>query len=93
MAGLCEHCVSGTVLKGTPAGAWITGQDGLMDAYYASAKANSTTADPKQLHSRSATLIITDVFGFDIPNPKIIADMLAEKSGQDFFVPDIFRGQ
>lgn len=34
----------------------------------------------------------TDIYGLAVPNPKILADLFAESTGLDIFVPDMFEG-
>ena len=35
----------------------------------------------------------TDIFGLGLPNPKIMADLFAERTRLDVYVPDYFQGQ
>jgi hypothetical protein len=39
-----------------------------------------------------AIVLLTDVFGLPMPNPKIVADHLAEHVGVDVWIPDLFNG-
>ena len=39
-----------------------------------------------------AIVLLTDIFGLPLPNPRIIADHLAERVGVDVWVPDYFDG-
>jgi dienelactone hydrolase len=39
-----------------------------------------------------AIVLFTDIFGLPSPNPKIIADHLAEHVGVAVWVPDLFNG-
>lgn len=79
MATICKDCVSGYILPGEPKGTIQSN-----GAYFVTGSENSP--------SKAAVVIITDVFGLSIQNPKIIADMFAEKLGCDVYVPDIFNG-
>jgi len=56
---------------------------------YLSSKATVAPADGG---SKKAILILPDIFGLGIVNPKLVADMLNEKVGCDVFVPDTFEG-
>jgi carboxymethylenebutenolidase len=40
-----------------------------------------------------AIVLLTDVFGLPMPNPKIVADHLAEHVGVDVWIPDLFNGR
>ena len=40
-----------------------------------------------------AIILLTDVFGLLIPNPRIVADHLAEHIGVDVWIPDFFNGR
>lgn len=42
--------------------------------------------------STKALVIVPDIFGFSLPNPKLMADILAEKCGIDVWAFDIFSG-
>ena len=39
-----------------------------------------------------AIVLLTDIFGLPLPNPRIVADHLAEQVGVDVWVPDLFNG-
>lgn len=75
----CPDCLSGAILAGTPKG--ITNKDG---SYLAPA--------PEGSESKRAVLVLTDVFGLALNNPKLIADHLSEKMQCDVWVPDMFNG-
>lgn len=36
-------------------------------------------------------VVLTDIFGLTIPNPNIVADAIAERTGFDFRLPDHFN--
>ena len=40
-----------------------------------------------------AIICLTDMFGLDLVNPKIIADKYAEQLGCNVYVPDLFGGE
>jgi carboxymethylenebutenolidase len=75
----CPDCTSGNLLPGTPKG---TEENGV---YFAK---GSNQEDTKE----KAVLVFTDIFGLDVPNPKIVADIIAERTGFDVWVPDLFNG-
>jgi len=55
--------------------------------YFTPAPASDTTERTK------AIVLLTDIFGLPLPNPRIIADHLAEHVGVDVWVPDFFDGK
>ena len=75
----CTYCYKGFALPGDPKGTMV-GQD------YFSAAPNDVTQRTK------AIVLLTDIFGLPLPNPRIIADHLAEQVGADVWVPDYFNG-
>lgn len=75
----CPDCYKGFVLPGEPKGS-IVGTD-----YFTPARGDST-------QPTKAIILLTDVFGLPIPNPKIVADHFAEQVGVDVWVPDFFEG-
>jgi carboxymethylenebutenolidase len=51
------------------------------------------TAAPNDATQRTkAIILLTDIFGLPLPNPRIVADHLAEHVGVDVWVPDFFNG-
>jgi len=75
----CSDCTSGNWLPGSPKG---TEENG---AYLAKGSNQEDTKD-------KAVVVLTDIFGLAISNPKIIADTIAERTGFDVWVPDLFDG-
>ncbi|GLB42236.1 putative dienelactone hydrolase family protein [Lyophyllum shimeji] len=75
----CPDCIAGGLLPGEP-----TGISSTQGAYFAS--------PPSEGPSRSAIILLTDVFGLPLKNCKIIADRLAKEVGCDVWVPDLFAG-
>ncbi|KAF8484246.1 dienelactone hydrolase endo-1,3,1,4-beta-D-glucanase [Gautieria morchelliformis] len=75
MSALCEHCLQGYALEGTPSGK-LEGTD-----YYKAAPGGSTTA----------VVLLTDIFGLKLINPKLMADQYSERLGCDVWVPDYFN--
>ncbi|KAN0123351.1 dienelactone hydrolase endo-1-3,1,4-beta-D-glucanase [Russula decolorans] len=76
----CTYCYKGFALPGEPKGT-IVGQD------YFTAAPNDATQRTK------AIVLLTDIFGLPLPNPRIVADQLAEQVGVDVWVPDLFNGK
>jgi dienelactone hydrolase len=76
----CENYYKGFVLPGEPKGTMV-GPD-----YFAAAPSDATQPS-------KAIVLLTDIFGLPLPNPKIIADHLAEHVGVDVWVPDYFNGE
>lgn len=75
----CPDCTSGNSLPGSPKGVEENG-------VYLAKGSNQAATD-------KAIVILTDIFGLSIPNPKVIADVIAEQTGYDVWVPDVFNGQ
>ena len=75
----CTYCYKGFRLPGEPKGTMV-GQD------YFTAAPNDATERTK------AIVLLTDIFGIVLPNPRILADHLAEEAGLDVWVPDFFNG-
>ncbi|KAJ3576564.1 hypothetical protein NP233_g356 [Leucocoprinus birnbaumii] len=76
----CPDCTTGVKLPGTPKG--VIKDD---SSYFAAA--------PEGSESKRAVVILTDAFGLDLDNPKIMADYFAEQLQCDVWVPDIFNGK
>ncbi|KAF8501051.1 dienelactone hydrolase endo-1-3,1,4-beta-D-glucanase [Russula emetica] len=75
----CTYCYKGFALPGEPKGTMV-GQD-----YFTAAPKDDT-------EQTKAIVLLTDVFGLHLPNPRIIADHLAKQVGVDVWVPDLFNG-
>lgn len=86
MSRLCKDCVSGYALPGKPKGTME------KNGAYFSPAPTSTTESGEGTSSKRAVVLLTDAFGFGLPNPKIMADKYAEELKCDVFVPDIFLG-
>ena len=80
----CKDCVSGYVLPGEPKGTFVEG------AYFSPAPNGNGTASANQ---KTALVLLTDGFGLNLKNPKILADSFAASLNCDVFVPDIFNGK
>jgi dienelactone hydrolase len=76
----CTYCYKGFALPGEPKGTMV-GQD-----YF-------TTAPNFATQRTKAIVLLTDIFGLPLPNPRIVADHLAEQVGVDVWVPDYFNGK
>ncbi|KAH9980337.1 dienelactone hydrolase endo-1,3,1,4-beta-D-glucanase [Lactifluus volemus] len=77
------NCYKGFVLPGEPKGSMV-GPD-----YF-------TPAPPDATQQAKAIVFLTDVFGLSLangPNPRIVADHLAEQVGVDVWIPDFFNGK
>lgn len=73
-------CVKGFKWEGTPEGRTEKIANGKYDAYVAG---NNTKA---------AVLLIHDVYGWDNPNVRLMADHYAKNTGATVYVPDFFLG-
>ena len=78
---ICDKCAEGTILPGEPSGSMQYGET----AYFAAAAPDSQS-------SKSAVVLITDIFGLPLVNCKIMADRFAKEVGCDVWVPDLFNG-
>ncbi|KAI0269775.1 dienelactone hydrolase endo-1-3,1,4-beta-D-glucanase [Gloeopeniophorella convolvens] len=80
----CPDCYKGFILPGEPKGT----TEGT--AYFSPAP---PLEDAKPTGSeKKAVVLLTDIFGLPLPNPRIIADHFAEELGIDVWVPDLFAG-
>ena len=75
----CTYCYKGFVLPGEPKGSMV-GPD-----YFTPAPSGATDRS-------KAIVLLTDIFGLPLPNPRIVADHLAENIGVDVWIPDFFNG-
>ena len=75
----CTYCYKGFVLPGEPKGSMV-GPD-----YFTPAPSGATDRS-------KAIVLLTDIFGLPLPNPRIVADHLAENVGVDVWIPDFFNG-
>ncbi|KAG8903313.1 hypothetical protein FRB99_003445 [Tulasnella sp. 403] len=57
-------------------------------AYFAAAR----SSDGSSQAGKPAVVILTDIYGLPINNPKINADAFRDKLGVDVYVPDMFEG-
>jgi dienelactone hydrolase len=80
----CEHCLTGHIHGGTPGGSAEEAVGGVP-TYVARPAGGAGPA-------RAAVVILTDVFGWTLPNVRLLADRLSASSGCDVFVPDILAG-
>mmetsp|Transcript_8038 Transcript_8038/g.24163 ORF Transcript_8038/g.24163 Transcript_8038/m.24163 type:complete len:286 (+) Transcript_8038:52-909(+) len=76
----CPSCLLGSVDDGTP-----TGKEMVV------AGVPTYRALPESGVSDHAILIMTDLFGWKLPNARIVADKIAEL-GYQVYVPDLFNG-
>eukprot|EP01117_Protostelium_nocturnum_P020105 TRINITY_DN8898_c0_g1_i1.p1 TRINITY_DN8898_c0_g1~~TRINITY_DN8898_c0_g1_i1.p1 ORF type:complete len:272 (+),score=102.07 TRINITY_DN8898_c0_g1_i1:55-870(+) len=79
-AAFCENCVSGHLHSGTPSG--TVGKLGDLDCYF---------AIPSDGSKKKSILFITDIFGWEVPNARLLADEYA-KNGFYVYLPDLLKG-
>jgi carboxymethylenebutenolidase len=84
MAVVCPRCTEGVPLSGEPTGS-ISAE--FQGAYFAPAP------ELKGEPSKFTVLLLTDAFGMDVKNCKLMADGLASKLGCDVWIPDYFNGE
>jgi hypothetical protein len=77
----CENCTKGFILPGEPVGSIVSEFDG---AYF--------SAGPVEGNTKRSIVLLTDIFGLPLVNPRLIADHLAKSLSCDVWVPDIFNG-
>ncbi|GAA6029101.1 hypothetical protein JCM8097_001595 [Rhodosporidiobolus ruineniae] len=77
----CKHCFEGFRLDGEPTGK-MDSLDGV--SYY--------IAQGKGEDKTKAIVLGTDIFGFGIANPKLMADKFASSTGLTVYVPDLLEG-
>ncbi|KAI8934324.1 hypothetical protein NX059_009060 [Plenodomus lindquistii] len=75
----CENCKTGFKWDGTPTGK-ETKLDNI-DTY--------VTGDNKE----RAIFIVTDLFGWTLPNIRLLADAYAKEASATVYIPDIFDGE
>lgn len=78
---MSECCKSGFQWAGTPVGK--TTKVANLDTYVAG---ESSSKD-------RAILIISDIFGWTLPNVRLLADQYAQETSSTVFVPDFFGGE
>ncbi|KWU44382.1 hypothetical protein RHOSPDRAFT_34174 [Rhodotorula sp. JG-1b] len=81
----CSQCFQGSRLQGEPKGNMVRDRLGGLEYYLA--KGGEAAKDSK------AIVLGTDIFGLGLPNPKIMADLFAERTRLDVYVPDYFQGE
>ena len=79
----CPKCSEGLILPGDPTGSI---QPDFMGAYFAPGPGGADKP------SNRVVLVLTDVFGLEIKNCKIIADGIAKRLQCDVWIPDYFEG-
>ncbi|SCV71695.1 BQ2448_3283 [Microbotryum intermedium] len=79
----CDACHQGSVLPGSPQGEMVEQELGGLAYYLAKGEGEDR---------RTVIVIAMDIFGFSIPNAKLIADQLAKDTGRDVYVPDYYKG-
>ncbi|KIJ55481.1 hypothetical protein M422DRAFT_24055 [Sphaerobolus stellatus SS14] len=78
----CEHCIQGVTHDGTPIGK--VEKIGGVDTYVVKPTQNEYPTD-------KAVLFLTDVFGLDLVNNKLLADDFA-RNGFQVYAPDYLNG-
>jgi hypothetical protein len=82
MAPICTDCISGSLHTGTP-----KGHTELVHGIQTYVTKPSDGTPPKAL-----IILISDAFGWSIPNSRLLADGYAEKGGFMVYVPDFMNG-
>lgn len=79
----CRDCVSGAIHTGKPTGTEITYQG--LPTY--------VTRPDEGTPEKGIIVFITDIFGWEFPNSRLLADKYAKKGGYTVYIPDFMRGQ
>lgn len=79
----CRDCGTGTLHTDKPTGD-VTTIHGIP-TYVTRPDAGET--------EKGLIVFITDIFGWEFPNSKLLADRYAKKGGYAVYVPDFLRGQ
>ena len=80
--GVCGDCLTGSLHQGTPKGTIST-----------IARLPTYIARPVNTRGKPGVIvIITDAFGWDFINNRLLADEYAETSGRMIYVPDFMFG-
>ncbi|KAG9024385.1 hypothetical protein FRB95_011561 [Tulasnella sp. JGI-2019a] len=86
--GVCSDCVKGYRLPGEATGEMT--QVDNVPAYFRSAPSLTQGQDTAE---KKAIVLVSDIFGLQLDNIKIIADELSKRVGVDAFAPDYFLGK
>ncbi|KAH0562129.1 hypothetical protein GP486_003171 [Trichoglossum hirsutum] len=81
-APICAGCVSGVIHSGTPKGR-VSTIHGLK---------TYVTEPPDGSPPKGLIVMISDAFGWELPNIRVLADVYAEKGGFLVYVPDFMNG-
>ncbi|KAK9316239.1 dienelactone hydrolase [Lipomyces starkeyi] len=78
----CKDCISGTIHKGQPLG---TDTEKMFG--------RSVYISPVPERPKGTIVYITDIFGWTLPNARLLADAYAKEGGFKVIVPDFFPFQ
>ncbi|KAG8807843.1 hypothetical protein FRC17_004238, partial [Serendipita sp. 399] len=107
MSILCKNCTSGYILPGETKGSLLNELTEKDACYFSPAPNNvfspalevptsgPATANEGQRSTgeKLAVVLLTDIFGLQLKNPKIIADNFSKRLNCDVYVPDLFEGR
>ena len=79
----CRDCISGTLHTDKPTG-YTTTIHGIS---------TYITRPENGEQEKGLIIYITDLFGWELPNSRLLADKYAKKGGYAVYVPDFLRGQ
>eukprot|EP01112_Ceratiomyxa_fruticulosa_P011436 TRINITY_DN309_c0_g1_i3.p1 TRINITY_DN309_c0_g1~~TRINITY_DN309_c0_g1_i3.p1 ORF type:complete len:253 (-),score=46.48 TRINITY_DN309_c0_g1_i3:551-1309(-) len=78
-----KHCLSGSIHSGEPKGRFEEDIAGFR----------TYVATPSVLARKDKAIVyLADLFGLDLPNPKLLSDAYAEESGLTVYAPDFMEG-
>ena len=78
-------CVEGFLWTGKPSGSEVAITNSTISAYLAKPSGPPATND-------SCILFIHDIFGWQLPNNRLLCDKYAEMTGSQVIMPDFFEG-
>ncbi|KAL2918585.1 hypothetical protein HK105_201986 [Polyrhizophydium stewartii] len=76
----CKHCIEGYIWQGVTTGTEVTVAG--LPTYFAAA--------PQP--TNKAVVVVHDALSFDLPNTRMICDVIAKDGGFNVYMPDLFKG-
>ena len=79
----CQDCFTGTLHEGTPAGQVRTIH--TLPTY--------VSDPPPGIDPKAIIVIISDAFGWELSNNRVLADAYARRGGYTVYLPDFMNGR
>jgi dienelactone hydrolase len=80
---ICADCITGSIHEGTPKGRTATLHG--LDTYIAE--------PPDGRPPKGLVVMISDAFGWELTNSRVLADVYAEKGSLLVYLPDFYASQ